>query len=112
MSLHSLQELQLGLSGMDYVFLSPIFDSISKQGYSAAFEAEALAVALQTAKCPVIALGGISPQNIPIAASLGFSGVAALGSIWQGPDPVAEFRNLLKSCGVAGPQSPQNMGLD
>ena len=110
MSLHSLQDLQLDLSGLDYVFLSPIFDSISKQGYSAAFEAEALAAALQTARCPVIALGGISTQNIPIAASLGFAGVAVLGSIWHGPDPVAEFRSLLRSCGDADPRSSQKRG--
>ena len=58
MSLHSLQELSEDLQGLDYAFLSPIFDSISKPGYTAAFDAEALRHALSKATCPIIALGG------------------------------------------------------
>lgn len=58
MSLHSLQELSEDLQGLDYAFLSPIFDSISKPGYTAAFDAEALRDALSKATCPIIALGG------------------------------------------------------
>lgn len=59
-SLHSLEELQLELlSDADYAFLSPIFDSVSKSGYSAAFDRDQLASALTCAKCPVYALGGM-----------------------------------------------------
>ena len=58
MSLHSLGELSEDLHGLDYAFLSPVFDSISKQGYTAAFDSEALKEAVSKAACPIIALGG------------------------------------------------------
>ena len=60
MSLHTLGELSEELSGLDYAFLSPVFDSISKPGYTAAFESEALREAISKAACPIIALGGDS----------------------------------------------------
>ena len=46
------------LDKLDYAFLSPIFDSISKQGYSAAFDLSFLETAIANAKCPILALGG------------------------------------------------------
>ena len=52
-----MQEVRREGAGYDYVFLSPIFDSVSKQGYQAAFEPAELR-ALLPAPCPVIALGG------------------------------------------------------
>lgn len=67
-----------------YVFLSPIFDSISKQGYNQAFSNEKLIEAkdIGIINNNVIALGGISIETIPIAARYGFGGVAVLGSLW------------------------------
>lgn len=62
LSLHTLSELELPLQGMEYAFLSPIFDSISKAGYNAAFEPKSLQSAVQSARCPIIALGG---NNVP-----------------------------------------------
>lgn len=103
-SLHSLQEVQQDLRGFDYVFLSPIFDSISKEGYKAVFKLEELRKALP-ALCPVIALGGITTENCAIARDLGFDGVAVLGSVWRSPDPVAKCKEFLSICSrLAGPK--------
>ena len=45
--------------GLDYAFLSPVFDSISKEGYkSAGFEKDRLATAIKGSGVSVIALGG------------------------------------------------------
>ena len=41
-SCHSLEEVKLWKPSCDYVFLSPIFDSVSKQGYRSAFPPEVL----------------------------------------------------------------------
>ena len=73
-SLHSLAELRSS-SGLEYAFLSPIFDSISKQGYKAAFEEEKLRQALADNSVPVIALGGLDlgfvlPQTIHLSSIL------------------------------------------
>lgn len=62
-----------------YATLSPIFDSISKQGYKAAFNFDELQSALSKLKLPVIALGGVTPEKIPLLTTLGFKGAAMLG---------------------------------
>ena len=62
----------------DYVTLSPIFDSISKEGYTAAFTDAEIIRANSTA-IEVVALGGVSPQRLPNIAEAGFGGYAVLG---------------------------------
>ncbi len=68
----------------DYVFLSPIFDSISKTGYKSAFEdTEVLTTFLNTSKQRIIALGGIDNTKMELCKTLGFDGYAVLGHIWN-----------------------------
>ena len=57
-SFHELAQLRAGWGDLDYAFLSPVADSISKSGYGAAFEEAAIGAALATATVPVVALGG------------------------------------------------------
>ena len=82
----------------DYVFLSPIYDSISKEGYSSAYPFDTLQKAQQAGiiDSKVIALGGISLEHLPEIASLGFGGAALLGDIWQQKeeDFIPHFRLL------------------
>lgn len=82
----------------DYIFLSPIFDSISKAGYQAAFDHEALKRFLFRTGHAVIALGGIDERRLDAAASLGFKGAAVLGAIWQAPDPMTAAGRLWAIC--------------
>jgi thiamine-phosphate pyrophosphorylase len=83
-SCHSIKELKKR-AGYEYVFLSPIFDSISKAGYTHAFTPEDLFSAQSAGLIDkqVIALGGICPENIPVAHQYGFGGVAGLGALWK-----------------------------
>ena len=83
-SRHTLTEVEQTAAEMDYVFLSPIFDSISKHGYSAAFSKERLREAKEQniINHKVIALGGISPSMMPQVAEMGFGGAAILGGLW------------------------------
>lgn len=80
-SCHSINEIRNAeTSGnLEYVTLSPIFDSISKSGYLAAFDINILRGLLHSCQLPVIALGGVTPDKIPLLESLGFRGVAMLG---------------------------------
>ena len=59
-SCHSLEEIAQWKSVCDYLFLSPIFDSISKGGYTSAFTRETLLQAYHAGlfSKPVYALGG------------------------------------------------------
>lgn len=84
-SCHSLEEISRYKGVCDYLTLSPIFNSISKQGYMAAFEPEQLAAARDSGLIDrrVIALGGVTLENIPRVRELGFGGVAILGDVWQ-----------------------------
>ena len=61
-SCHSLEEVLKHKSDCSYVFLSPIYDSISKEGYSSAYSCDTLKKAQQAGiiDSNVMALGGIS----------------------------------------------------
>ena len=86
-SCHCIEELEK-IDGYDYVFLSPIFDSISKKGYRSNFSDEALLKASSSGKInqKVVALGGINQDTLPKLKKYGFGGAAVLGSIWH-PTP-------------------------
>ena len=84
-SCHSLEEVLKHKSDCSYVFLSPIYDSISKEGYSSAYSCDTLKKAQQAGiiDSNVMALGGISLEHLPEIAVLGFGGAVLLGDIWQ-----------------------------
>ena len=84
-SIHSLPELN-SLGNVDYAFLSPIFPSISKQGYIPTISHADIAAALRgrpAGATPVYALGGVTPGRLPLLADLGFAGGAMLGAAWR-----------------------------
>lgn len=87
-SCHSIEELIKYKSQCDYLFLSPIFDSISKEGYGATFSPDVLSSAREKGllKDNVIALGGISLANLSQVKAYGFAGAAVLGALWQAED--------------------------
>ncbi|MGM9734157.1 MAG: thiamine phosphate synthase [Prevotella sp.] len=84
-SCHSTEEVEQRKTQCDYVFMSPIFNSISKQGYAAAYSQDELMEASTKGIIDnkVIALGGITPKHIPYLERLGFGGAAFLGHVWQ-----------------------------
>lgn len=84
-SCHSLNEVQERKTNCDYVFLSPVFDSISKLNYNAAYTAEELRQAARTGIIDkkVMALGGIDEDNLLKVKDFGFGGAAVLGALWN-----------------------------
>lgn len=87
-SCHTIREASRFGRICDYVFLSPIFDSISKQGYRSAFSLIELSRAFENGSLGdnVHALGGIDDTNIVRVAETGFAGAALLGYIWGRAD--------------------------
>lgn len=77
-SCHSLAELA---DDVDYQFLSPVFDSISKTGYQSRFRLDTLHVSRRT-----IALGGVTPERFGELRRAGFGGAAMLGWLWADND--------------------------
>lgn len=84
-SCHTLEEVAQHKTLYEYLFLSPIYDSISKVGYKAAFTHEQLMQASTSGIIDhrVIALGGISAANIERTMQYRFGGVAIMGCLWN-----------------------------
>lgn len=94
-SCHSLEEIVKYKSEYDYLFLSPIFDSISKAGYKSAFSLEELQRAANEGLIDdkIVALGGVTFERIPLLGQIGFGGAAMLGGIYgnlDGKNPIAD----------------------
>lgn len=83
-SCHTIAELK-DITPYEYVFLSPIFESISKQGYTSGFTAEVLQNASQEGliNSKVVALGGITPSHFAKLQAYGFGGAAMMGYLWN-----------------------------
>ena len=84
-SCHSFEEVVKYKDAYDYLFLSPIFDSISKQGYRSKFSHNELLNAsnLGIIDSKVIALGGVTPDKMDYLKSLHFGGIAMMGAVWK-----------------------------
>ncbi|MBX7243746.1 MAG: thiamine phosphate synthase [Bacteroidia bacterium] len=85
-AVHSLAEIRAFGQKYDYYLLSPVFESISKKGYSSAFSLEEIKELLKKNDRgfnPVYALGGIEPDKISLIKAVGFEGVAVLGYLWE-----------------------------
>lgn len=82
-SCHSLDEVRRYKDACSYVFLSPIFDSVSKQGYASAFTDNVLKQASKDGIIDnkVVALGGVTPDKINYLRQLNFGGAAMLGCV-------------------------------
>ena len=86
-SCHSIEEVK-NSTDVDYCFLSPIYDSISKKGYTSHFSAEILTNACREGIITerVFALGGITPELLP-QLEWGFGGAVMLGYLWEEKSP-------------------------
>ena len=97
-SYHSLEALSQSKFNYQYVFLSTIFDSISKDKKQARFVRPNLSVYLNNSPHNVIALGGIEASKIEEVTKMGFSGAAVVGGIWASDDPVETFNEIKERC--------------
>lgn len=92
-SFHEIKEVEDGYFEFDYHFLSPVFDTISKENY------HGRNFNVTEVDKDIIALGGITTENINQLKDLGYIGAAVLGSIWNAKNPVEYFKNLRSNFG-------------
>lgn len=95
-SCHSLSNLNRYSRNYDYVFLSPVFNSISKSKRYAGFSFSKIKDKLQKNKRQnVYALGGVGVSKIDKCFELGFSGVVLLGALWKNDaDPIKIYSEI------------------
>ncbi len=87
-------------AGADYIGLGPYRFTTTKQNLSPILGAEGCrhivtAVRAEGIRLPLIAIGGITAEDIPIIYNTGVDGIAVSGTVLRAPDPVAEMRRLL-----------------
>lgn len=91
-STHTIEEFNSLDNEFDYAFLSPVFESISKQDYSTKTN---LLNAVQNRinfKTQLIALGGMEASTISTTLKASFDDIALLGTIWNSKTPIQNFR--------------------
>lgn len=91
---HSLKELENTNERYSYVFLSPIFDSISKDNYPSAFNLKEVGKLLEKTIIKVVALGGISTSNLKQIKDYNFYGTGLLGSVWNSENPRLDYQRI------------------
>ncbi|MFD2164444.1 thiamine phosphate synthase [Paradesertivirga mongoliensis] len=94
-SLHTWEELkELQGRKIDYCFMSPVYDSVSKRGYMAN---RALSTVPDFAKgFPAYALGGINLSNSTETLERGFYGIAVLGYLWEDKENAVKRFEMLR----------------
>ncbi len=82
--------------GGDYASVSPVASTRSKPGYGPALGADGLAALVDAADgMPVIALGGVTVDNLPTWLAVGAHGVAVMGAVMSSPTPERVVEALL-----------------
>ncbi|WP_448641803.1 thiamine phosphate synthase [Geodermatophilus sp. URMC 63] len=94
-SCHSAAEVARAADeGCDWVTLSPFAPTASKPGYGPALGTGGLA-ALAPGAPPVLALGGVTPADVPALLAAGAHGVAVMGPVMRDPSVVREHLTAL-----------------
>ena len=98
-STHSLAEAQAAhAAGADFAVFGPVFDTPSKQAYGTPIGLEGLREAARAlAPFPLLALGGITRDNLPQALSAGARGIAAIRLFGEQRDIHVIIRELRES---------------
>lgn len=85
----------------DYVFLSPIFDSITSK-YQSGFYEDSIRAANQKTGFKIIARGGIDSSRIEKVNELGFYGMALYTCMWNSDNPLDVFLQIIHRCQELG----------
>jgi thiamine-phosphate pyrophosphorylase len=94
-STHSLDSARAAAnSGADYITFGPVFATPSKAGYGAPQGIERLAAVCRSLAIPVLAIGGITPENAGACRAAGAAGIAAIRLFQHAADWPAIVRQL------------------
>jgi thiamine-phosphate pyrophosphorylase len=99
-SVHGLAEAQAAAqAGADYLTFGHVFPTSSHPGLPPKGLAE-LADIVAAVEVPVLAIGGITPDNLPDVLATGCAGICVISAILAQPDPgaaAARLRRILDS---------------
>ncbi len=112
-SCHTIEEVQQWKDRIDYCFLSPIFDSISKQGYQSHFSLKDIKQLFyeHVFDEKVCALGGVTYAKMPLLEEAGFTSCAMLSSLWDLPKAMFITHHNERFNYVSGAMAALNGGI-
>lgn len=106
LSVHSVEEAtDAHLTGADFVLYGHIFETASKPGLPPR-GTDALRRVVDACSLPVIAIGGIEPDNTQEVLASGCAGIAVLSSVLLHPDPAGQILRFREAM-AASPSKPK-----
>jgi len=105
LSVHSVQEARsVDSKRVDYVIAGPVFETQSKPGYGPVLGPEGLALIVAACPVPVVAIGGIDPQNASKCQLAGAAGFAVMGGVMRSENPAEVVAQLIGALTTPMPQ--------
>jgi len=99
-STHDLAEaLGAADAGADYIGVGPVYATTSKAHAPAARGLELVRAVRAAVRCPIVGIGGITPETAPAVRAAGADAVAMIGALARAADPSAEVRRTIASLG-------------
>jgi thiamine-phosphate pyrophosphorylase len=92
-STHDLNQVA-ATQGADYIGFGPVFSTSTKLGALPPRGTALLDQAVALARCPVIAIGGIMPENLKSVIQTGVHGWACISALIAAPDRSAAVRGM------------------
>jgi thiamine-phosphate pyrophosphorylase len=108
LSVSNLAELErsaAALAHVDYLGVGPIFATQTKPDAAAPIGPEGLAAVVARTELPVVAIGGLTRANAPLAIRAGAHGVAVVSEICCAEDPAHATRELANAVREARPST-------
>ena len=92
-SIHAIDDYIQLPGEFSYTFFGPVFESISKQGYGPPTSLDEIKKRA-TRPIELIAIGGITAENLKVLRTNSFDGAAILGAVWSSPEKAIETFKL------------------
>jgi thiamine-phosphate pyrophosphorylase len=95
-STHSVEQARdAEAAGADYIGFGPLFPTTTKDA-GPHLGAKKLRLLRNAVRLPVLAIGGIRPDNLSEAMQAGADGVAVISAVLSAPDPGAAARDMIE----------------
>jgi thiamine-phosphate pyrophosphorylase len=88
------EAIQAERDGANYLGAGDVFGTPTKPDAGPPIGVEGLRQIVRAVSIPVVAIGGVTPQNAPAAVEAGAVGVAVISAVMGAPDPEAAARQL------------------
>src|SRR5882724_8858041 len=95
-STHDLEQARAAeAAGADYIGVGPVYATTTKPDALAPRGLALVSAVRAAVRCPLVAIGGITPETAAAVRAAGADAVAMIGALVRAPDPEAAVRDVL-----------------